>query len=134
MYFLLSCPLPTGLGVCVALVESSLILIGLLVFSASLLSFMSSVVGAVEELIDSTKAFNNRKHDAASSLAEDMPSEPGSEIQLEEIAGGKAFGGGDAVMDETVMGMVDTLPSYESSERSGEARQRLAIGGDASTE
>jgi hemin uptake protein HemP len=133
LYFLLSCPLPIALGICLALVKSSLMLIGVLVFSTSLLSFVSSLIGALIELVDATRAFNVRKANLASPPTEDTQSQQ-IEIPLEEIAERKLFGG-DAAMDELIIRgtPADKPSSYVPSEQQGEARRRFATGGNTSS-
>lgn len=132
IYFVVSCPLPIALGVCLALVKSSLMLIGLLVFSGSLLSFGFSLVSAIKELVDATRAFESRKHSATNSPDEETQSEQLPEVELEEVAHASqedvkmAFGGGDAVVGGRVGGMDGTSASYDARDRQGRARKRLA--------
>jgi hypothetical protein len=61
LYFLSTCPLPVALGVALALVDSSLMLLGLLIFTLPLASIGSTIVVAIRELIDTTHAFDARR-------------------------------------------------------------------------
>ena len=61
MYFLSTCPLPTALGVALALVDSSFMLFGLFIFALPLASIASTIIVALHELINTTHAFNARR-------------------------------------------------------------------------
>ena len=60
-YFLPTCPLPTGLGVALALVDSSFMLFGLVIFGLPLASIGSTIIVAIHELINTTHAFYARR-------------------------------------------------------------------------